>query len=90
MYNKGWCIVDKNDCVRKLTALLEPLIETLEDNKKILSERKNELEKVSRLIAYTKDNVGMVGIYADQDLIISYLNRLNYNKDDYIEVLYCF
>lgn len=73
----------KDDCVRNLAAILEPLIENLDDDKITLANRKNELESVSRLIAYTKDNIEMVGIYADQDLIIDNLDKLEYSKEDY-------
>lgn len=83
MYNKGWCIVEKDNSVKKIVDLLQPLIKDLDDCKKTLSDRKDELEKVSRLIAYTKDNIQMVGIYADQDLIVNNLDKVRYNKDDY-------
>ena len=72
-----------SDSVKNLTLVLEPLVEDLEEKKTILSERKKDLESVSRLIAYTKDNIEMVGIYADQDLIINNLDNLKYSLDDY-------
>ena len=81
MYNKGWCIVENS--IRKLTELLEPLIYDLDEQKNYLVERKNELENVSRMLAYTKDNLDMVGIYADQDLIINSLYKINSTKEEY-------
>lgn len=81
MYNKGWCIVDNS--VRRLIELLEPLIFDLDEKKRLLVERKNELENVSRMLAYTKNNLDMVGIYADQELILSSLSKVNSNKDEY-------
>ncbi len=83
MYNKGWYKVEKDDSVRNLVSILEPLIADLEENKKILSESKEELEKVSRLIAYTKDNIQSVGVYADQELITSNLDKIYISIDDY-------
>ena len=35
------------------------------------------------MLAYTKDKIDMVGVYADQDLIINCLEKINSNKDDY-------
>ena len=75
--------MDKSDSVRKLISILEPLIGDLDENKKSLSDRKDEMESVSRLIAYTKDNIETVGIYADQDLITNTLEKINYSVDDY-------
>ena len=72
-----------DDCIKNIVTILEPLVEDLEDKKRILSDRKKELEEVSRLIAYTKDNVEMVGIYADQDIIINNLDKLKCSKEDY-------
>ena len=72
-----------NDSVRKLVTILEPLIEDLEYQKKVLADKKDELENVSRLVAYTKDNIEMVGIYADQDLITSNLYKLGCSLEDY-------
>lgn len=83
MYNKGWCKVERDDSVKSLVAMLEPLVENLEENKNILADRKKELEGVSRLIAYTKDKIEMVGIYADQDIIIGNLDKIRYSVDDY-------
>ena len=81
MYNKGWCIVDNS--IRRLIELLEPLIFDLDEKKRLLVEHKNELENVSRMLAYTKDNLDMVSIYADQELILSSLSKINSNKDEY-------
>ena len=81
MYNKGWCIVDNS--VKKLIELLEPLIFDLDEKKRLLIESKNELENVSRMLAYTKDNIDMIGIYADQDLILNNLSKVGSNKEEY-------
>lgn len=75
--------MDNNSCVLKLVRILEPLVSDLEEKKKNLTERKDELENVSRLLAYTKDNVEMVGIYADQDLILDGVNKIGSDKDKY-------
>lgn len=72
-----------DNSVRKLVGLLEPLIFDLEEKKHLLIEQKNELENVSRMLAYTKDNIDMVGIYADQDLILNSLSKINSNKEEY-------
>ena len=72
-----------DNSVRKLIELLEPLVYDIDEDKRYLTERKNELENVSRMLAYTKDNFNMVGIYADQDLILNSLSKINSNKDDY-------
>ena len=81
MYNKGWCIMDNS--VKKLIELLEPLIVDLDEKKRLLVDRKNELENVSRMLAYTRDNLDMVGSYADQDLIINSLQKINSDKEKY-------
>ena len=75
--------MEYDDSVRKLVMMLEPLIEDLDEQKRLLAERKEELESVSRLIAYTKDSIEMVGIYADQDLILNMLDRVMVSVDDY-------
>lgn len=72
-----------DNSVRKFIDLLEPLTFDLDSKKNDLEDRKKELENVSRLLAYTKDNIDMVGIYADQDLIIDNLYRVNSNKETY-------
>lgn len=69
--------------IKNLVTILEPLVEDLDEKKRMLSDKKSEFESVSRLIAYTKDNIEMVGIYADQDIIINNLNKLNYNIEEY-------
>jgi hypothetical protein len=75
--------VGNSDSIRKLVAILEPLVLDLEEDKRILSDDKKELENVSRLIAYTKDNIEMVGIYADQEIITNNLDNLKVSVDDY-------
>ncbi len=72
-----------DNSVRKLVELLEPLILDLDEQKRNLVERKKELDNVSRMLAYTKDNFDMVSIYADQDLILNILPRVNSNKEEY-------
>ena len=72
-----------NNSVNLLVGVLEPLIADLDEKKNILSEKKDILENVSRLLAYTKDNVDMLGTYDDQDLIINNLDKLNTDKDEY-------
>ena len=72
-----------DDSIKSIVTILEPLVNDLEDKKNILADRKTELEGVSRLVAYTKDNVEMVGIYADQDIILNNLDKLKFTKDDY-------
>ena len=72
-----------DNSVRKLVEMLEPLIFDIDDLKQYLSEREKELENVSRMLAYTKDNLDMVGIYADQDLIINSLPRISSSKEEY-------
>ena len=72
-----------DNSVQKLVHTLESLVLDLDDNKKTLEERKNELESVSRLLAYTKDNLEMVGIYADQELITGVLDEIGCDKEEY-------
>lgn len=75
--------MEKDDSIKKLVTVLEPLVEDLEEKKENLIERKKELDNVSRLIAYTKDNIETVGVYADQDIIINNLDKLQISKEDY-------
>ena len=72
-----------DNSVRRLLEQLEPMIFDLDTEKRALEGRKKELENVSRLLAYTKDNLDMVGIYADQDLIVNNLTKVNSNKEEY-------
>ncbi len=69
--------------VQKLVRILEPLIIDLDEKKKYLEERKDELESVSRLLAYTKDNLEMVGVYADQEIITSNLQNIGCDMEEY-------
>lgn len=69
--------------VEKLKSILEPLIVDLDEEKENLVNKKAELENISRMLAYTNDNLEMVGIYADQDLIINNLSKIDSNKDEY-------
>ena len=75
--------MESDNSIKKLISVLKPLIYDLDDLKKELESEKDELESVSRFLAYTKDKMEMVGIYADQDLIISNLEKINCSKDDY-------
>ena len=72
-----------DNSVSNLIKMLEPLIIDLEEKKNILAEKKQELENISRLLAYTNDNLDMVSIYADQDLILNSLDKVGSNKDEY-------
>jgi len=72
-----------NDYVKKLTNDLEPLIYDLDDKLMELELKKERLESVSRFLAYVDGDVNMVGIYADQDLILDSLDKINSNKDEY-------
>lgn len=72
-----------NNSVNLLVGVLEPLIADLDEKKNVLNEKKDILENVSRLLAYTKDNVDMLGAYDDQELIINNLDKLNTDKDEY-------
>ena len=72
-----------NDYVKKLTTNLEPLIVDLDERHTELNEKKELCERVSRFLAYTADDVNQVGIYADQELILENLDKINSNKDEY-------
>ena len=72
-----------NEYVKKLTNDLEPLIYDLDDKLMELELKKEKLESVSRMLAYVNGDVNMVGVYADQDLIIDSLEKINSNKDEY-------
>ena len=72
-----------DNSVKKLITMLEPLVFDLEDQKNLLENRKNELENVSRFVAYTKDDVDKVSVYADQNMIINNLSKIYCDKDTY-------
>ena len=72
-----------NESVNLLVGILEPLIRDLDEKKSVLNEKKELLENVTRLLAYTKDNIDMVGVYADQNLILDNLSKINTDKDEY-------
>lgn len=72
-----------NEYVKKLTDSLEPLIVDLDDKQMELNQKKEKLESVSRFLAYVNGDVNLVGIYADQELILENLDKLNSNKDEY-------
>ena len=69
--------------VEKLKKVLEPLILDLDNQRENLVNKKEELESISRLLAYTNDNLEMVSVYADQDIIINNLDKLDSNKEEY-------
>ena len=72
-----------NDDVRRIEEELEPLIFDLDDKLMELRMKKENLERVSRMLAYVNGDVNMVGIYADQDLIMDNLDKISSNKDEY-------
>ncbi len=75
--------MESDNSIKKLVHILEPLVWDLDDQKKYLSNMKEELENVSRFLAYTKDNLDMVGVYADQDIILNNLEKIYCSKDEY-------
>ncbi len=75
--------MNSDSSIRKFVTVLEPLVLDLEERKKELSLEKEKLENVSRFLAYTKDNYEIVGIYADQELITSYLDKIGYSIEEY-------
>ena len=73
--------VDEN--IKKLIERLEPLIVDLDDKLNELESEKENFEKVSRFLAYVNGDVNLVGIYADQNLILDTLDKINSTKDEY-------
>lgn len=71
------------DYVRRLLVSLEPLIADLPELERILNMRKEECENISRLLAYVNGDVHLLGIYADQNLVLSALEPLESNKNEY-------
>ena len=69
--------------VKGLTSRLEPLIIDLDDRLNELNLDRQELESVSRLLAYVNGDVNLVGIYADQNLILENLDKVGSNKEEY-------
>lgn len=72
-----------NDYVRRLVIMLESLIYNLEEKMRELDYKKEILEKVSRFVAYTNGDVHLVGIYADQELIMDNLANIDSDKEEY-------
>ena len=72
-----------NEFVKKLTGSLEPLISDLDEKLIELKTKKEKLESISRFLAYVDGDVNLVGVYADQDLIIDNLEKINSNKEEY-------
>lgn len=72
-----------NEYVKRLTDSLEPLIVDLDDKSMELRLKKEKLESVSRFLAYVNGDVNLVGVYADQDLILEHLDKIDSNKEEY-------
>ena len=72
-----------NNSIKMLTTSLEPLIADLDEKHVELNDKKEYYERVSRFLAYTNGDVNLVGIYADQELIIDNLDRINSDKNKY-------
>lgn len=77
-----------NEYVKKLTTSLEPLIEDLDEKLTVLNEKKEKFESVSKFLSYVKDDVNLVGIYADQDLILEHLANVDSDKNEYVASCY--
>ena len=71
------------DYVKMLTTSLEPLIVDLDERLEELKDKKEKMESVSRFLAYTNGDVNLVGVYADQNLILENLENINSNKEEY-------
>lgn len=72
-----------NGFVNKLIDLLEPTINDLDDNLKELSEKQNSLNEINKMLDEVGDDVGKVGTYENQDLILNHLSNLNTNEKEY-------
>ena len=72
-----------NEYVKRLMEKLEPLIVDLDDKLIQLRGEKEKLERVSRFLAYVNGDVNLVGIYADQNLILENLDKINSTKNEY-------
>lgn len=72
-----------NEYVKKLVSKLEPLIIDLDDKMIELDMKKEKLESISRFLAYVNGDVNLVGVYADQDLVMECLESINSNKEEY-------
>lgn len=72
-----------NEYVEKLKRSLEPLIEDLHEKVELLSLKKEKLEGVSRFLAYVNGDANLVGVYADQNLILDSLEKIDSDKDEY-------
>ena len=71
------------DFVKRLTIELEPLIADLPEKSRTLELKKEELENVSRFLAYVNGEVHLVGIYANQEIIFNSFDALHTNKEEY-------
>ena len=69
--------------IERLRRNLKPLIEDLDEKLGELKGKKEKLESVSRFLAYVNGDVNLVGIYADQNLILESLEKLGSSKDEY-------
>lgn len=72
-----------NEEVKKLTASLEPLIADLDEKLTILNDKKNKYTSITNFINYVHDDVNLVGIYADQNLILENLSNINSSEKEY-------
>lgn len=72
-----------NEYVSKLLDKLEPLVADLDEKTNELQSKKQKFENVSRLLAYVNGDVNLMGIYADQDLILDSLDKMNSTVDEY-------
>lgn len=75
--------MESDNSIKKLINILEPRVWDLDDQRKYLEKEKEKLETVSRFLAYTKDNIEMVSVYADQELITSNLSKINCSNEEY-------
>lgn len=69
--------------IERLRKNLEPLIVDLDEKVEELKVKKEKLENVSRFLAYVNGDVNMVGVYADQNLVLDSLESLGSTKEEY-------
>ena len=72
-----------DDYVKRLVKALEELISNLDEKLQELDQKKELFEKVSRFVAYIDGDVHLVGRYPDQELVDDYLEKMNYQQEDY-------
>lgn len=71
------------DFVKRLTIELEPLIADLDEKFRLLELKKEELENVSRFLAYVNGDIHNVCVYGDQEIIVNSFDALHTNKEEY-------